>query len=185
MSDEARPPLTTTTSILPAMAVLIVAAVTLVVFIVINFAAGSSPAPSTGSTPVIVGGLGTAPGDLLGGCRQPGNPPGDIATALRVPVTTAVTTPAAVTNAGAGDFTCAAGLRSDATPGRVLGYYRDQLGALGWALFSSAPSHGRAQLLFQKAGSDGFYWELGVTIGRSRAASTDWTFALYQNSSSI
>ncbi|HEV2428097.1 MAG TPA: hypothetical protein VGS61_07750 [Acidimicrobiales bacterium] len=185
MTDEVRPPLTTTTSIMPAMVVLIIAVVTLGAFLVINLITGSTVKPSTGSTPIIVGGLATAPGDLLAGCRQPDNPPGNIASALRVPATTAVTSPATVSNAGAGDFTCAAGLRTDATAGRILGYYKAQLEVLGWALFSSAPSHGHSQLLFQKAGSDTFYWVLGVTVERASASSTRWTLTVYQNSSSI
>ncbi len=185
MTAEVKPPLTTTTSIRPAMTVLVIAVVTLAAFIAINFVAGSSVKTTPTTLPVIVGGLGTAPGDELAGCRQPGNPPGDIATALRVPVTSVVTAPASVSNAGAGDFTCAATLRTDAPAAKVLGYYRAQLGVLGWALFSSAPSHGRSELLFQKAGADTFYWVVGVTVDRAGPSSTRWTYTVYQNSSSI
>jgi hypothetical protein len=185
VTAEVKPPLTTTTSIRPAMTVLVIAVATLAVFIVINAVAGTSVTQTPTTLPVVVGGLGTAPGDELAGCRQPANPPADIATALRVPATSVVTARATVSNAGAGDFTCAATLRTAASPGRVLGYYRAQLEVLGWALFSTAPSHGHSQMLFQKAGADTFYWVVGVTIERAGPASTSWTYTVYQNSSSI
>ena len=133
-----------------------------------------------------MGGLGTAPGDELAGCRQPGNPPGDIASALRVPVTSVVTSPAAVSNAGAGDFDLrrhaahlrAGSPRSSATTAPSSG---------PWAGRSSRPRRATAdpELLFQKAGSDTFYWVVGVTVERAGTATTSWTYTVYQNSSSI
>jgi hypothetical protein len=67
----------------------------------------------------------------------------------------------------------------------LLGYYSAQLKARGWNLFSQGASNGSPQDLFQKAGSDTFYWVIGVTVTSSSATSTHWTYQIYQNSETI
>ncbi|MFI5035234.1 MAG: hypothetical protein ACHQFZ_03410 [Acidimicrobiales bacterium] len=185
MSDEVKPPLTTTTSILPAGIVLGVAVVTLTVFLILNFVANPRVATPTSTLPVFVGGLATESGHLLAGCQEAGSPPANITPALIVPATTVATSPATRPNGGAGDYDCLAALRTTASPARLLGFYGAQLPARGWDLFSRGSSTGQAQLLFQKAGTDTFYWVIGVTVQRTAGDATYWTYRIYQNSSAI
>jgi hypothetical protein len=184
VSERPKPPLTTTTSIWPAAAVLILGVVTLGVFLLVN--AISDQGVSTPTTiPVVVGGLGTENAPLLKGCEQPGTPPSNVLSALIVPKTTTADGPVNLPNEGAGDFDCTRSFVSAVTPGELLGYYGAQLKARGWDLFSQGASNGSPQDLFQKAGSDTFYWVVGVTVLSSRGASTHWTYQIYQNSETI
>ena len=57
VSDEPRPPLTTTTSIWPAAGVLIFAVVVLAVFMVINLISDQGVSTTPTTLPVVVGGL--------------------------------------------------------------------------------------------------------------------------------
>jgi hypothetical protein len=186
VNETPRPPLTTTTSILPAMVVLAVAVGTLVLFTVLNLVTNTAVRHAPTTVPIVVGGLGTdATNPALAGCVRGGSPPPDIASALLLPVRT---TPAGATrhpNSGAGDYDCLRTLATGANAGQVLGFYQAHLEALGWDLFSRGSSSGGAQLLFQKAGSDTFYWVVGVTIDASRASGSTWTYRIYQNSSAI
>lgn len=184
MSDS-RPPLTTTTSILPAMIVVAVAVLTLGIFLVINLV--TSQKVTTTTAPVaIVGGLELDPTNfVLRACAQDGSPPGNIASALVVPVHTASAGGAIHANGGAGDYDCLRHLLSTDSAGQILGFYRTRLESQGWSLFSSGSSHAIGQLLFQKAGSDTFYWVVGVTINSRTSTSTSWTYRIYQNSSMI
>ena len=186
MSDAPKPPLTTTTSIVPAMTVLLVAIVTLVVFLAINLIANPTVKKTTTTVPIVVGTLSTQPhSPLLRSCQQAGNPPADIAAALFVPISTQATAPASHPNGGAGDYDCLRTLLTLAPSAQLLGYYRAQLEARGWHLFSHGSSTGGPQLLFQKAGSDTFYWIIGVTVTKRVGATSYWTFRIYQNSSAI
>lgn len=184
MSERPQPPLTTTTSIWPAAAVLIVGVVMLAVFLLIN--AVSDQGVTTPTTiPVVVGGLNTASSHLLVGCEQPGTPPSNVLPALIVPATTVATGAVSLPNQGAGDFSCTRSFVTAVTPGELLGYYSAQLRAQGWDLFSQGASNGAPQDLFQKAGNDTFYWVIGVTVNSSNATSTHWKFQIYQNSETI
>ena len=185
MSDE-RPPLTTTTSLLPAAIVLGIAVVTLVAFLALNFIASPSVKTPKTTIPIVIGTLGTEDhSTLLAGCRQPDNPPANVTDALLVPATTTATGPVRLPDQGAGDFDCMRALKTQASSRRLLGYYSAQLEARGWALFSKGASNGSPQLLFQKAGTDGFYWVVGITVNDQAASSSDWTYTIYQNSETI
>ena len=181
------PPLTTTTSILPAAAVLGVAVVMLVVFMFINLVADQGVTATT-TIPVIVGGLGVDHAStLLADCQPPGSIPANIAPGIVVPLGTRARGPFALPNSGAGDYDCYRPLVSTTSASGLLGFYKTQLEARGWNLFSSGAANGAPQYLFQKAGSDTFYWIIGVTVdpGPSNANATDWTFRIYQNSAAI
>lgn len=185
MSDRPKAPLTTTTSIWPAAAVLGIAVVMLVVFMLINLVSDQSVTTTT-TLPVVVGGLQSQPtGALLANCRQPGTPPSNIVSAFVVPANTRANGAFHLPNDGAGDFDCYRSFITKATPGQLLGYYASQLGARGWNLFSQGSSTGSPQDLFQKAGSDTFYWILGVTVNSTKDGETNWTFRIYQNSETI
>src|ERR1039458_6739484 len=67
----------------------------------------------------------------------------------------------------------------------LLNFYKTQLEALGWSLFSQGSSNGSPQSLFQKAGNDGFYWVAGITVTKSSSDLVHWTFRIYQNSETV
>jgi hypothetical protein len=186
VSDAPRPPLTTTTSILPAMIVVGVAVATLAIFLTINLVANPRVTTTHTTLPIIVGGLAQDPANhALSGCQQAGNPPSDIATALMLPVDTVATGATRHRNAGAGEYDCERAFSSATSSARLLGFYRAHLEARGWHLFSRVSGGGQPQLLFQRAGSDTFYWVVGVTVTQHRPSTTRWTFRIYQNSAAI
>jgi hypothetical protein len=186
-ATKPRPPLTTTTSIMPAAAVLGIAVIMLAAFMVINLV--TSQAVSTTTTiPIIVGGLGVdRTNSVLAHCATPGTPPSNIVSGMLVPTGTRSGGPLQMPNAGAGDFDCLRPLVTAANASALLGFYKAQLEARGWSLFSSGSSNGSPQYLFQKAGNDTFYWIIGVTVtpALSTAHATAWTFRIYQNSEAI
>jgi hypothetical protein len=186
VNDDIKPPLTTTTSIWPAAAVLVLAVVVLFVFMGINIISNQGVSTTTTTIPVVVGGLGTDTASVvLQNCHQGTNPPSDIANALLVPVGTRSTGPTVLPNEGAGDFDCYRPLATTTNASSLLAYYAAHLEALGWNLFSTGASNGSPQSLFQKGGSDGFYWVVGITVKSSTKTDTDWTFRIYQNSETI
>ena len=182
-----RPPLTTTTSIMPAAAVLILAVSVLLVFMIINVVTSQRVATTT-TIPVVVGGLGVdTSSSVLADCTTPGTPPSNITPGMLVPVGTQARGPFRLPNSGAGDFDCLRPLVTTSSASSLLSFYRSQLEARGWSLFSSGASNGAPQYLFQKAGSDTFYWVIGITVAPSASSntSTAWTFRIYQNSEAI
>jgi hypothetical protein len=185
VNEAPRPPLTTTTSIWPAAAILGIAVVMLALFMGINLIANQAVATTT-TIPVIVGGLTPATGStLLSNCEQPGNPPSNITPALIVPVNTRANGAFVMPNAGAGDFDCYRSFITNAPANQVLAFYSSELESRGWSLFSQGASNGAPQDLFQKAGSDTFYWVVGITVNTTSAHHTHWTYRIYQNSAAI
>jgi hypothetical protein len=187
IDSKPKAPLTTTTSILPAAAVLGLAVAMLAIFMVINLVTNQSVSTTT-TIPVVVGGLGIDPtSDVLANCQTPGTPPANIVSGIVVPQGTLSRGPFQMPNSGAGDFDCFRPLVTSASASSLLSFYRAQLEARGWNLFSSGASNGSPQYLFQKAGSDTFYWIIGVTVAPSASTSTStaWTFRIYQNSAAI
>lgn len=186
MSDRPKAPLTTTTSIWPAAAVLITAVVMLVVFLSINLVADKGVTPSTTTIPVVVGGLKTNPtSSALAYCTHNSVIPSNISSVFVVPVRTSTQIGANIPNTGAGDFDCYQPLLTRTNSGALLNFYAAQLGARGWNLFSKGASNGAPQLLFQKAGNDGFYWIVGITVNKVTNVHVHWTFRIYQNSQTI
>ena len=185
VNDDLKPPLTTTTSILPAAIIIGIAVVTLATFMIVNLVANPTVTTST-TQPVIVGGLATAASNApVAGCHQAGSPPGNILGALIVPVHTTSAGPVVHANGGAGDYDCLAYLTTTTSAGSLLGFYQTHLEAQGWSLFSSGGATGTPQLLFQKAGTDTFYWVVGITVTNSAGGALRWTYRIYQNSSTF
>jgi hypothetical protein len=188
-SGPPKPPLTTTTSIWPAAAVLGLAVVMLLVFMVINLATSEGVTKETTTTiPVIVGGLrrDVNPGASLRYCLQSEEVPSNIDDAFIVPVNTSTRPGANTPNLGAGEFDCIQPMLTARTSAKeLIAFFNAQLGARGWNLFSRGSANGDSQSLFQKAGDDGFYWEVGVTVTKTSAAGVDWTFEIYQNSETV
>jgi hypothetical protein len=184
-----KPPLTTTTSLWPAAAVLGIAAVTLISFLIINLISDQGVTKGTTTTiPVVVGGLqrDAHPGAALQYCLQSEEVPSNIDDAFVVPTHTVPRSGANTPDLGAGDFDCKQPMAtSNATATSLINFFNAQLGAGGWSLYSKGAPNGDPQSLYQKAGTDGFYWEVGVTITKSSATSVDWTFQIYQNSETV
>ena len=186
MSEEPRAPLTTTTSIWPAAGVLIFAVVVLIVFMVINLVSDQGVNTTATPVPVVVGGLAKAPSAaVLDYCTSASEIPSNIVDVFVVPVGTTATSGGKIPNAGAGDFDCYQPLVTTTNSGSLLEFYKSQLEARGWSLFSRGSSSGSPQSLFQKAGTDGFYWVVGITVTTSSAHATKWTFRIYQNSETV
>ena len=90
----------------------------------------------------------------------------------------------------ANEFVCSS------STGFLQAFYRAQLHHSGWKVFSQGMTNhdgGGTAYLAQKAGSDGFYWQLGVVVGRTSYSSngggvptqsTKVTIRLFQSSSS-
>ncbi len=179
------PPPSNTVSILPALAVLVIAVVTLGIFGLINLIDTST---TTIGAPVdVVGGLpvDTHP-TVFTGWVVDGSPPSNITTGMIVPVGTTYLTGVAVGGGGAGGYDREVRLSINAPRAQLLGFYHAELQADGWNQFSSGHAQaGGAELLFLKAGSDGWYWEIGVvatSTGPARSPTTRFTYRLYQAS---
>jgi hypothetical protein len=178
-----RAPLTTTVSIKPAASVLIIAIAMLAIFLVINGVAdqGDGTAPTTIA---VVGGLAVdSSSQILAKCEQAAPVPDNIATAFIVPVKTV--SAGGITNqtSDAGAFDCSQPLSAPYSQNEILGFYKSELVAQGWNLFSqgAAVGGGGQQFLFQKGGDDSFYWISGVTVDHHSANSTTWTLRFYQD----
>jgi hypothetical protein len=186
MSDEPRAPLTTTTSIWPAAGVLIFAVVMVAIFMIINLISDQGVTSTSTTLPVVVGGLNKAPSSaVLDYCSHASEIPSNVNDVFIVPVGTSSTTGGSVPNAGAGDFDCYQPLITSTNSGSLLNFYKTQLEARGWTLFSQGSSNGSPQSLFQKAGNDGFYWVAGITVTKSSKDLVHWTFRIYQNSETV
>jgi len=182
--EPIRPPLTTTTSIKPAATVLIVAVVMLFTFVLIN--AVFDQGTTTPTTVIVVGGLPVAANNqTLAACQLPGIPPSDISSGLIVPIGSLPAGPVDHHSSDAGSFDCSRSVTAPYAQSKILGFYLDQLRAIGWTNFSKgvAANGGGEQFLFQKAGSDTFNWIEGVTVNASASRRTTWTVRLYQDNS--
>jgi hypothetical protein len=186
VSDEPRAPLTTTTSIWPAAGVLIFAAVVLGVFMVINLISDQGVTKTPATVPVVVGGLAKAPSTaVLNDCKSSSEVPSNINDVFIVPVGTTSSSAGSVPNDGAGDYDCYQPLITTTNGASLLKFYKSQLEARGWSLFSQGSSSGKPQSLFQKAGNDGFYWVAGISVTKSSSKLVHWTFRIFQNSETV
>lgn len=187
-TDPAKPPLTTTTSLWPAAAILIMAVVMLGVFLAVNFITSKGVVPTPTTVPVVVGTLSrdTHPTAALRYCQQSEEVPSNLDNSFIVPVNTVPRSGASTPDLGAGEFDCIEPMQTTrATGGQIIKFFDAQLESRGWSLFSKGASNGDPQSLFQKAGSDGFYWEIGVTVTKTTSAHVNWTFEIYQNSDTV
>jgi hypothetical protein len=186
MSDEPRAPLTTTTSIWPAAGVLIFAVVMVAIFMIVNLISDQGVTPIPTTLPVVVGGLPKSPSSaVLKFCSNKSEIPSNVNDVFLVPVGTTSASLGSIPNAGAGDFDCYQPLITTTTSASLLRFYKTQLEARGWTLFSQGSSKGSPQSLFQKAGNDGFYWVAGITVTKSSKNDVHWTFRIYQNSETV
>jgi len=187
VSETSQPPLTTTTSIKPAAVVLGIAAFVLVFFTTINIVANPT-VNSTTTIPIVVGALPIdTKSTLLIECQLPENPPPDISSSLLIPTLSSPESSIKWRGKGPGGYDCARDISTEAPTSELLGFYKSQMEARGWKLFSRGGGYHskKPQMLFQKAGSDTFYWILGVSVIRDSSTTTSFTFRIYQGASLI
>ena len=137
--------------------------------------------------PTVVGGLQLAPARPGAAVlHQRVEIPSNINDVFIVPKNTVPEPGANMPNAGAGDFDCFEPMAT-ITPRRVSWSSSTSPNSRPGAGVSSprTASNGAPQSLFQKAGNDGFYWVLGITVTKSTAAKVYWTFPIYQNSETV
>ncbi len=181
------PPLTTTTSIRPAMSVLLIGLVLLVGFLILDGVFGS-PATAPPPSIVVVNGLATAPDNaVLAGCITPSNPPEDVSQAYLVPVGTVRAGTTRMQSNDPGGYDCTVRLFVKAPKAQVLGFYAAHFESQGWKVISTgmAAGGGGEQELYERASSDTFYWVAGVTIVHSTPSSTTWNLRFYQDDSFV
>jgi hypothetical protein len=158
------------------------------VFLLVDFATNKGIVTVPTTIPTVVGGLplDAKPGPGLKYCLQAEEVPSNLNDSFIVPENTVPRPGANTPDLGAGEYDCYEPMATThATANQLVTFFDSQLEARGWDLFSRTASNGKPQSLFQKAGSDGFYWELGITVTKSTAAKVDWTFTIYQNSDTI
>jgi len=171
-------------SILPAASVLGLAVLTLFVVLIANSFDSSIVTPTT--LPVIVGGLpsasAAADASLFPKALQDGVPPANIASALIAPKGSARLGNVPTGGGGTGDYDWASTFSVAAPRAHLLGFYRGNLEAMGWHLISNgaAPNGSGDELIFQKGGTDGWYWETGVVALPTAAGTTSFTFRIFQ-----
>jgi hypothetical protein len=160
----------------------------LAIFIGINSVFDQTVSTTTTTTPIVVGGLplDTTNSSLANYCDFSHIIPSNIRSGLFLPAKSSPAAGASIPNSGAGDFDCVQPERTQgATSADILSFYAAHLEAKGWSLFSQGASNGDPQSLFQLAGSDSFYWVIGITVHHVQHGSVTWTFRVYQNSETI
>jgi hypothetical protein len=118
-----------------------------------------------------------------------GQPPGNIINATSIPAG-ATRTSYENNSQAAQEYDAQITLQIDQSQGAVENFYTKDLKKQGWSIFSTGPAEhvaGGLEVLAKKAGSDGFYWELGAVIsptsfgGNAPAAgTTSFTLELVQ-----
>jgi hypothetical protein len=168
-------------SILPAMMVLVIAVVTLFSFAVVDLWVSPTTTPTT-LPDIVVGSLRVATStSVFGGWVQDGLPPSDIASGLFVPTDTTYLRPVTTGGNPGVDFDLAMSLSVRAPRAELLGFYKANLEALDWKLFSFGAGQvaGTDELLFEKGGANGDDWDLGVIAQATTHGATVYEFRLF------
>ena len=135
-TDPAKPPLTTTTSLWPAAAILIMAVVMLGVFLAVDFVTSKGVVPTPTTVPVVVGTLSrdTHPTAALKYCQQSEEVPSNLDNSFIVPVNTEPRSGANTPDLGAGEFDCIEPMQTtQATGGQIIKFFDAQLESRGWS----------------------------------------------------
>ena len=119
-----------------------------------------------------------------------GQPPGNIINSVAVPSGARVTGHANNTASAQGVYDAQINLRADESQAVLLTFYKLDLKKQGWQIISTGPADhvtGGLEVLGKKAGSDGFYWEVGAVVSATTfganapaAGSTSFSLELYQ-----
>jgi hypothetical protein len=168
--EPQRPPTPGGISMRPAMIVLGLAALILVLFVTIGILGTQTPAPvkrSTAAVAVPGNALRAVPAaSLLSPIVSAGEPPTNILNAVSLPVGS-VRTSHQNNAQDAGQFDSQVTFRSDDSQAALLDFYAADMKLQGWQVFdrgAAANNPGALEVLGKLAGSDGYYWEMGVTI---------------------
>jgi len=166
----------------------------LAVFLVLVFGIGAAlttNSPSKPAAPRRVAGTGLV-GEPAAGPLRPieilGTPPSDVLDALRLPEGSRAVT--ATKWNGSTQYSAKMTFQVGASQGALLRFYRTSLRARHWSIVDVGPargSPGAAEVLAQRASTDGWFWEVGVVAlpttfgpGATRPDVTRFTVDLYE-----
>jgi hypothetical protein len=154
----------------PAMLVLVLGALILILFIALG-AVTNHKVQTTNTSKATSSVAGTtllrvpAASDLAAIIAS-GEPPSDIVNAVSVPA--GARRISHHSNSGSsGQFDAQIGLITNSSQLAVENFYRVVMRSQGWQVFETGPaSHnpGAIEVLGKKAGSDGYYWEMGAVV---------------------
>jgi hypothetical protein len=180
-------------SMRPAMIVVGLAALILVGFVAIGLATNGAPARTDTSRSIqVVSGsslraVRAAP--ALSVITRSGEPPSNILNAVSLPEGS-IRVSHQFNSASADQFDAQIGLVSDASQGAIRTFYLSDMKAQGWQVFETGPARndpGAFEVLGKKAGSDGFFWEMGAVVSATTfgadappAGQTAFTVRLFQ-----
>jgi hypothetical protein len=119
-----------------------------------------------------------------------GQPPGNIINAVSIPQGSVRTSSANNSAASQGAYDAQITLRDDQSQAALENFYKLVMKKQGWQIVSTGPADhvtGGLEVLGKKAGSDGFYWEMGAVIsptsfgaGTPAAGATSFSLQLLQ-----
>jgi hypothetical protein len=171
-AEPLRPPTRGGISMRPAMVVLGLAVLILGVFVTIGIVTSQAPAPvhkGAGSSVVAGSALRAVPaGRVLAPIvrASAGEPPSNVVNAVSVPVGT-VRVSHKDNGGGAGQFDAQVTLRSDSSQGALASFFAADMRRQGWQVFDRGPAANdptAIEVLGKLAGTDGYYWEMGVVV---------------------
>jgi hypothetical protein len=179
----------------PAMIVLGLAVLIIGLFVGLALGTSSQPTavrPNTGSIAVSGSSLKATPAAAaLKPIITGGQPPANVVNAVDIPVG-AVRTGSQNNAADSGQYDSQVTFRSGASQGALLAFYASDMKAQGWQIFDKGAASNdpnAIEVLGKLAGTDGFYWEEGVTVqptsfakGAPATGDTSFTVRLLQQS---
>ncbi|MGH9098657.1 MAG: hypothetical protein ACRDV8_00295 [Acidimicrobiales bacterium] len=174
-------------SVRPALIVVGVAVVIVAVFGVGSVIHGSSPPAHHAVVSVHGSPIPSEPAArALHPIEIPGAPPADVLSALVLPsgASEVSTTPWDKTT----QYSASMAFELDRSQAKIIDFYRVQLAARGWSLQGAGPARDQrdsVEVLGQRASSDGWYWEVGVTVSpttftSSKPETTRFSIGLFQ-----
>ena len=110
---------------------------------------------------------GRAGGARARGDHRVGQPPGNIINAASIPEGSRRTSYTNNSAASQGAYDAQITLRDDESQAALENFYKLVMKKQGWQIVSTGPADhvaGGLEVLGKKAGSDGFYWEMGAVI---------------------
>ncbi|HYA68917.1 MAG TPA: hypothetical protein VED63_09310 [Acidimicrobiales bacterium] len=103
--------------------------------------------------------------DALAPIITAGSPPANVVDAVVTPAGATVV-PGSATNLGVGLYDRSIGFSTSLSEAVVIDFYRVELPAEGWEVMSQGPPRNASgfELLGRIAGTDGYFWEIGVVV---------------------
>jgi hypothetical protein len=180
-------------SMRPAMVVIGLAVLIVGVFVSIGLATtGPAVQTDTSTASRVISGtpLRAVPAaSALSVITQSGQPPSNILNSVSIPEG-AIRLSHQNNSAAAGQYDAQIGLVSDASQGVLHTFYLRTMKSQGWQVSGTGAADndpGALEVLGKKAGSDGYYWQMGAVISATTfgadappAGHTDFTIRLFQ-----